>query len=502
MGAVAIPQSSLSPHSTYVEELQELFASTGLPCGSPADIVAIVQRMQEPGAFPDELRFIVRSIILREGGFMPHAQLMEILALAIGGPEIERAPQQYQQSLRQLLTFVTGVLHQPVELPPGHRSTVVPFPREDSAAVREDPIVPAPELRPTQPLEPDPAGVAHNFPGISGEAMGAFAEPEIEPATATEPAPAAAPPPPSILLPRLTLAAYLPRRLSPSALRSVLLASVSLILLAESLFLFLHRDVLIPVRYAGPAASPKPAPRALAATTAAPESVPAPPAPTAPAVAHPAKPSAYGEAFVPQLAGPASRPRTRADGSDSDDVAPPRVLQAYVKPGPPTASNGPAVPQPAAPANPPGIAAETPPAPAAAPIVRQPPPAESASAFESRRNPDDFVAGDPRPVRPEPSARTPRFDTASGLMAANLVFAPPPDYPAFARLAHIQGEVVLQAVVSRDGSVTATRVLSGNRLLRGAATAAVRRWRYRPYVANGRPIDVATIVTIVFHQNR
>jgi protein TonB len=87
-------------------------------------------------------------------------------------------------------------------------------------------------------------------------------------------------------------------------------------------------------------------------------------------------------------------------------------------------------------------------------------------------------------------------------MAANLVFAPRPEYPALARLAHAQGEVVLEAVVSRDGSVSATRILSGNRLLRGAAAAAVRRWRYRPYIANGRPVDVSTIVTIGFHANR
>jgi protein TonB len=135
----------------------------------------------------------------------------------------------------------------------------------------------------------------------------------------------------------------------------------------------------------------------------------------------------------------------------------------------------------------------------AAPVVRQP-----ASAFtgQSRRDPDDFIAGDPRPVRSEVLPNAPRFDISSGQMSANLVFAPRPEYPALARMAHIQGDVVLKADIAADGSVSATHILNGHRLLRGAAVAAVRRWRYRPFVANGRPVDITTIVTVGFHANR
>jgi len=88
---------------------------------------------------------------------------------------------------------------------------------------------------------------------------------------------------------------------------------------------------------------------------------------------------------------------------------------------------------------------------------------------------------------------------SSGVMAGNLISAPPPEYPKFASFAHIEGQVILQAVVSRNGTVTAIHVLSGHHLLRGAAIAAVRRWRYRPYVLSGKPTDVATIVTVNFH---
>jgi len=91
------------------------------------------------------------------------------------------------------------------------------------------------------------------------------------------------------------------------------------------------------------------------------------------------------------------------------------------------------------------------------------------------------------------------IDVSSGVMANNLISAPMPVYPSFARMTHVQGEVILQTVISPDGSVSAVRVVSGPRLLRGAAVGAVRRWRYRPYVVEGRPVDVSTIVTLSFH---
>ena len=83
-------------------------------------------------------------------------------------------------------------------------------------------------------------------------------------------------------------------------------------------------------------------------------------------------------------------------------------------------------------------------------------------------------------------------------MASHLVSAPPPNYPILARIARTKGQVVLQAIISQDGSVIAAHALSGHRLLRSAAVNAVRRWRYRPYLAEGRPVKVATIVNVDF----
>ena len=85
-----------------------------------------------------------------------------------------------------------------------------------------------------------------------------------------------------------------------------------------------------------------------------------------------------------------------------------------------------------------------------------------------------------------------------GIMASHLIESRPPRYPKLARLAHIQGPVVLQAFISKNGTVDHVEAVKGHRLLRGAAKNAVKQWRYRPYLLNGRPVEVATIVTVNF----
>lgn len=114
------------------------------------------------------------------------------------------------------------------------------------------------------------------------------------------------------------------------------------------------------------------------------------------------------------------------------------------------------------------------------------------------------MSGGPTPISPSmgslPSKRMGVYAVSSSVMAANLISAPEPAYPKLAGLIHMKGPVILQAVVSRDGKVVATHVLRGHRLLRGAASNAVRQWRYQPYLVNGQPADVATIVTVNFRR--
>jgi TonB family protein len=92
-------------------------------------------------------------------------------------------------------------------------------------------------------------------------------------------------------------------------------------------------------------------------------------------------------------------------------------------------------------------------------------------------------------------------DVSSDVMAANLVSDPQPTYPFLANLTHMQGSVVMQAVISRNGTVERVHVIKGHHLLRNAAKSAVQTWRYRPYKIDGVPVEVATVVSVDFSRH-
>jgi TonB family protein len=97
-----------------------------------------------------------------------------------------------------------------------------------------------------------------------------------------------------------------------------------------------------------------------------------------------------------------------------------------------------------------------------------------------------------------PFTLTEPVNVSSGIMAANVLSAPQPSYPKLASLTRMQGPVVMQAIISKEGTIEDVHVIKGHRLLRGAATNAVRTWRYRPYLINGQPVQVATTVSVDF----
>jgi protein TonB len=95
---------------------------------------------------------------------------------------------------------------------------------------------------------------------------------------------------------------------------------------------------------------------------------------------------------------------------------------------------------------------------------------------------------------------TPRtLSVSSGVMAGNLLDKTLPEYPAIARAARIQGTVVLQATIAKDGTIQNLRVISGPPMLQQAAMNAVRSWRYKPYLLNGEPVEVETTINVVFN---
>jgi protein TonB len=73
-----------------------------------------------------------------------------------------------------------------------------------------------------------------------------------------------------------------------------------------------------------------------------------------------------------------------------------------------------------------------------------------------------------------------------------------PLYPSTAKLVRIQGEVVLRAVISKEGRIEGLQVISGHPLLAPAAVNAISQWRFRPYQLNGSPIEVEAQVTVRF----
>lgn len=84
------------------------------------------------------------------------------------------------------------------------------------------------------------------------------------------------------------------------------------------------------------------------------------------------------------------------------------------------------------------------------------------------------------------------------MMEGNLIHRVEPIYPYLAIQARIQGDVILQAVISREGTIENLHVVSGHPMLSPAAMNAVKQWRYRPYKLNGEPVEVETQVTVKF----
>lgn len=106
----------------------------------------------------------------------------------------------------------------------------------------------------------------------------------------------------------------------------------------------------------------------------------------------------------------------------------------------------------------------------------------------------------PAPPRVETPKVTPpaRIRVGGNVQRAMQLSAPAPIYPQLAKAQRVQGTVKLQAVISREGTIEQLAVLSGNPLLIGAAMDAVKKWRYKPTLLNGEPVEVVTQIDVNF----
>ncbi len=91
-----------------------------------------------------------------------------------------------------------------------------------------------------------------------------------------------------------------------------------------------------------------------------------------------------------------------------------------------------------------------------------------------------------------------RVRVGGNVLAANLVAQVKPVYPPLAKQARIQGVVVLEAQISKEGTIDDLKVITGHPLLIQAAIDAVKQWRYKPTLLNGEPVPVVTTITVNF----
>jgi TonB family protein len=134
-----------------------------------------------------------------------------------------------------------------------------------------------------------------------------------------------------------------------------------------------------------------------------------------------------------------------------------------------------------------------------------------AQSFKAEVKPEDIAAastGDtPAPTRLkvltppyDESDQTPKAPSATevsaGAMAGNILTKVTPVYPQAAKDAKIQGAVVLDAVIGKDGLIKSLKLVSGPEELTHSAWNAVSQWTYKPYLLNGEPTEVETTITV------
>jgi TonB family protein len=83
-------------------------------------------------------------------------------------------------------------------------------------------------------------------------------------------------------------------------------------------------------------------------------------------------------------------------------------------------------------------------------------------------------------------------------VAGNLLHRVEPEYPEAARQQRIQGAVVVDVHIGRDGAVQDVQTISGPPLLAQASLDAVKQWRFKPRSVNGRPTEMQTRITLNF----
>ena len=73
-----------------------------------------------------------------------------------------------------------------------------------------------------------------------------------------------------------------------------------------------------------------------------------------------------------------------------------------------------------------------------------------------------------------------------------------PDYPAMAKQLHLEVSVQVRAHISESGAVEEVKPVTGNAVLANAAMAALRKWKFTPFTADGKPTKAVADMSFNF----
>jgi protein TonB len=123
-----------------------------------------------------------------------------------------------------------------------------------------------------------------------------------------------------------------------------------------------------------------------------------------------------------------------------------------------------------------------------------PPPSMMAIVATGSSAPPPNIGGSAK--TPKPILQT--LTISQGVSQGLLVKKVQPVYPKSALAMQVEGAVQLAATISKNGDISAVKVLKGPAQLTKAAADAVKQWKYKPYLLNGEPVEIQTEVTINF----
>ena len=143
-------------------------------------------------------------------------------------------------------------------------------------------------------------------------------------------------------------------------------------------------------------------------------------------------------------------------------------------------------------------AATSPSTPAQAPTSPSPVAATSSSKHVAKHS-----AQPPTSAGVVSSAKSNPSETAAEKVQMASINAPLPktEYPLLSGQTSVQGSVLMQALIAPDGVVEDLRILSGPSILVPAAREAVRQWKFKPFVQDGKPVETQARVTVNFTIN-